>query len=47
MLLAPGAGGDERAVDVWVLWIAVALALAAMIDYAIGAVKKLKQAKKL
>ena len=34
-------------VDVWVLWIAVALALAAMIDYAIGAVKKLKQAKKL
>ena len=27
--------------------IAVALALAAMIDYAIGAVKKLKQAKKL
>ena len=34
-------------VDVWVLWIAVALALAAMIDYAIGAVKKLKQVKKL
>lgn len=34
-------------VDVWVLWIAVALALAAMIDYAIGAVKMLKQAKKL
>lgn len=30
------------AVDAWVLWIAVALALAAMVDYAIGAWKQLR-----
>ncbi len=33
------------AVDSWVLWIAVALALAAMVDYAIGAWKQLRQRK--
>ena len=30
-------------VDIWVLWLAVALALAAMVDYAVGAWKKLRE----
>lgn len=30
-------------VDIWVLWLAVALALAAMADYAVGAWKKLRK----
>ena len=30
-------------VDIWVLWLAVALALAAMVDYAVGAWKKLRK----
>lgn len=34
------------AVDAWVLWIAVALALAAMVDYAIGAWKQLRHRDK-
>ena len=32
-------------VDIWVLWLAVALALAAMADYGVGAWKKLRERK--